>query len=188
MPADTRSVVRNYTVRGYRAAASELDIDVVLHGDLGPGSRWAAGVTPGDRVGLLDQGTLYAPGDAPWQLLAADETGLPALAGIAERLPPGTRARAFVEVPSPDDRVALPTAGGDLDVTWLPRRPGDGPGDRLVAAVRAAALPAGMPYAWLAGESAAVTTIRRHLVADRGMDKRAVCFTGYWRRGVPADH
>ena len=25
--------------------------------------------------------------------------------------------------------------------------------------------------------------MRRHVVRERGVDKRDVCFTGYWRRG-----
>lgn len=38
-------------------------------------------------------------------------------------------------------------------------------------------------YAWLAGEASAVTALRRHLVAERGVDRRAVAFMGYWRAG-----
>jgi NADPH-dependent ferric siderophore reductase len=37
-------------------------------------------------------------------------------------------------------------------------------------------------YAWLAGEAAAVVALRRHLVADRGLDRGSVAFMGYWRR------
>ena len=40
-------------------------------------------------------------------------------------------------------------------------------------------------YAWIAGESAVVTGLRRVLVRDLGMDRRQVAFMGYWRRGVP---
>lgn len=39
-------------------------------------------------------------------------------------------------------------------------------------------------YTWLAGEAGAVKTLRRHLVSERGMDRRAVAFMGYWREGV----
>ncbi|HEY0904470.1 MAG TPA: siderophore-interacting protein [Marmoricola sp.] len=39
-------------------------------------------------------------------------------------------------------------------------------------------------YAWIAGESAMVTTLRRALVTDLGVDRRQVAFMGYWRRGV----
>ncbi|MCW2794258.1 MAG: siderophore-interacting protein [Nocardioides sp.] len=39
-------------------------------------------------------------------------------------------------------------------------------------------------YAWIAGESAVVTGLRRALVTGLGMDRRQVAFMGYWRRGV----
>ncbi|GGO74429.1 siderophore-interacting protein [Nocardioides deserti] len=39
-------------------------------------------------------------------------------------------------------------------------------------------------YAWIAGESKVVTSLRRALVNELGMDRRQVSFMGYWRRGV----
>ncbi|MGN7949096.1 siderophore-interacting protein [Microbacterium sp. 22215] len=39
-------------------------------------------------------------------------------------------------------------------------------------------------YFWIAGESGVVTTLRRHLVKDLGIDRGQVAFMGYWRRGV----
>jgi len=38
-------------------------------------------------------------------------------------------------------------------------------------------------YAWLAGEAAAIKTLRRFLVAEVGVDRRHVAFMGYWRLG-----
>src|SRR5690625_3305296 len=38
-------------------------------------------------------------------------------------------------------------------------------------------------FAWLAGEAAAITTLRRHLVKERGWDRQRVAFMGYWRLG-----
>ena len=38
-------------------------------------------------------------------------------------------------------------------------------------------------YAWLAGEAGVVKTLRRHLVQELGIDRRAVAFMGYWRLG-----
>lgn len=39
-------------------------------------------------------------------------------------------------------------------------------------------------YFWIAGESGVVTTLRRHLVKDLGIDRKQVAFMGYWRKGV----
>jgi NADPH-dependent ferric siderophore reductase len=42
-------------------------------------------------------------------------------------------------------------------------------------------------YAWLAGEAGVVKGLRRHLVRERGVDRRSVAFMGYWRDGRPSD-
>ncbi|MFE6736093.1 siderophore-interacting protein [Microbacterium sp. NPDC057650] len=41
----------------------------------------------------------------------------------------------------------------------------------------------GTEYAWLAGEAGTITSLRRHLVRDLGIDRRSVAFMGYWRTG-----
>jgi NADPH-dependent ferric siderophore reductase len=38
-------------------------------------------------------------------------------------------------------------------------------------------------YAWLAGEAAAIKSLRRFLVSEVGVDRRQVAFMGYWRLG-----
>lgn len=38
-------------------------------------------------------------------------------------------------------------------------------------------------YAWIAGEAAVVKRLRRYLVSDVGVSRRAVAFMGYWREG-----
>jgi NADPH-dependent ferric siderophore reductase len=54
-----------------------------------------------------------------------------------------------------------------------------GSGEDLVSGEGVAGL-----YAWIAGESAVVRAVRRHLVDDVGLDRRQVAFMGYWRAGV----
>lgn len=38
-------------------------------------------------------------------------------------------------------------------------------------------------YAWIAGEAGVVKELRRFLVRDLGLDRKAVAFMGYWRAG-----
>ncbi|MFC5720415.1 siderophore-interacting protein [Streptomyces gamaensis] len=186
-----RAVMRSYTVREQRRQPDELDVDFVLHGvgtaHSGPASRWAAHASPGDRVLLLGPAVpdnksvgFRPPADTDWVLLAADETALPAAAAILDQLPEGTRAKAWLEVPHEADIQPLRTDPA-IEVVWLPR---DRTPVSLPEAIRAAALPPGTPYAWLAGESGTVRALRRHLVNERDTDRRRVTFTGYWRRGV----
>lgn len=57
--------------------------------------------------------------------------------------------------------------------------------EAVVERVRASALPAAeAPYAWIAGEAGTIRAVRRHLVRERSIDRRAVRFTGYWRLGA----
>ena len=190
MDPAVRAVMRSYTVREQRREAQELDVDFAVHGDTGPASRWAQRATPGDRVTVLgpvvadNAGVDFRPPPGTgWVLVTGDETALPAIAGILHWLPPGTRAKVWIEISHPADRQELPTAA-DADIVWLVRgttRVGEDP---LLAAVRSAQLPDGTPYAWIAGEAGSVRALRRHLVGERGFDRTAVKFTGYWRRGA----
>ena len=182
MDPDVRAVMRSYTVAEQRHDSEEFDVEFALHGDKGPASRWASRARPGDRVTVFgpaveDNGGIdfRPPGDTGWVLLTADVTALPAVAGILRWLPAGTPAWVWIEVPHAEDRRELPT---DAEVTWLVR------GNSLLDSVRAADLPAGTPYAWIAGESGSVRAQRRHLVKERGFDRRRVTFTGYWRLGA----
>jgi NADPH-dependent ferric siderophore reductase len=193
-PAQERAIMRTYTVRAVRPEARELDIDFALHGDTGPASRWATRTEPGDRLALwgsrvADNGGLdFRPtSDAKWLLITGDETALPAIGGILEALPAGRPTQVFLEVPDPADRQNLHTEA-EVEITWLIREhPGTAHGSLVLDAVRAAALPDGEGYAWIAGEAASVRTLRRHLVQERGHHRKSVNFTGYWRKGKTED-
>ncbi len=144
LPDARRNPLRTYTVRRVRPAIRELDIDLVVHGGTGPAAQWLEGVHPGDEVIVVGPdarsihshvGIDFRPGSARRLLLAGDETAAPAISAILESLPADRAARAFIEVPDPQDRFSLelpPTA----EVTWLPRSGGP-VGSRLVPAVTA---------------------------------------------------
>jgi NADPH-dependent ferric siderophore reductase len=128
-------------------------------------------------------GVSFTPAGLPdWVLLAGDESALPAMEGILAWLPATTPVRAFVQTEQAVDIRPLGRTPG-AEVTWLLRGQGAG----LLAAVRAAHLPAGRPYAWVAGEAGVATRLRRHLLADCGLRRDAVSCTGYWRRGAAED-
>jgi NADPH-dependent ferric siderophore reductase len=80
--------------------------------------------------------------------------------------------RAVQELPGrPYPRLPAALADVDVDAGILWEVPADGrhgePG----------------PYAWLAGEAGVVSTLRRHLVQEAGLDRSRVAFMGYWRSG-----
>ncbi|MFJ4717259.1 siderophore-interacting protein [Streptomyces sp. NPDC088785] len=196
LPDDVRAVMRSYTLSGQRRyPAQEVDIDFVLHNDApattGPACRWAEAATAGDRVVVLgpavrDNAAVRCrpPQDFDHILMWADETALPAALGILAWLPPSVSAHVWLEVPHRADIQPILTAA-QLTVHWLVR---DERAPSALDALRAARLPdAARPYAWLSGESGAMKELRRHLVRERGYDKRAVTFVGYWRRGLSED-
>src|SRR5690606_2336388 len=50
------------------------------------------------------------------------------------------------------------------------------------------AVPDGHFYAWLAGEAAAIKSLRRFLVSETGVDRKRIDFIGYWRFGMAVEH
>ncbi|PFG43680.1 NADPH-dependent ferric siderophore reductase [Isoptericola jiangsuensis] len=193
-PRARRPWVRSYTVREARPDLREIDVDFVLHGahghegsgEPGPASTFAATARTGDTVGILDQGVGFNPRHPhDWTLLVADESGLPAVAGICEALPDDARGIAVVEVPTAADRQDFRAPAG-VDVRWVERHrvdPAAVPGTAALNVVRSLDLLDGDVYAFSVGESSLATGVRRHLVADRGVPRTHADFVGYWRHG-----
>ncbi|QGQ18778.1 siderophore-interacting protein [Cellulomonas sp. JZ18] len=186
MPESRRPLLRNYTVRATRPG--EVDVDLVAHGDLTPGTvsaaGWAARCEVGSPVALLDEGVTFADdGTQDWTLVVAEESGLPAAAGVLAALPRDARGIAFLEVPTREDVQPLEAPDG-IEVRWLVRDdPHAVPGALALRTVTAAALPTGRPYAFVVGEQALPQGVRRHLVAQ-GVAKTDIAFCGYWKHGA----
>ncbi|MGI5128733.1 siderophore-interacting protein [Pseudonocardia sp. CA-107938] len=175
---EARPTIRTYTVRRFDPDGGELDVDFVLHEGHGPAAAWARDAQPGAWVGVSEPGGRYDPDPAAdFHVVIGDETALPAVATVLAALPAGVPAVAFLEVADAAEEQELP---GAAELVWVHR--GDAPpGEPLAAAVRAATFPAGRGQAWLSGESTCVKDLRKHLLDERGLDRRAVYATGYWR-------
>lgn len=188
MAPNDKPAMRTYTVRRHDRATCELDVDLVLHGDSGPGSAWAERVRPGQLVGVFGPGAAYEPTPgAAWRLLVGDETAVPAIGAILEaELDPAVAVHAFVEVADAAEQLDL-VRGAHQHVTWVRRSARAGGGPTLLDAVRASRLPGEPGYAWLAGEAGLVRDVRRHLVGERGHDRADITFLGYWRCGRAED-
>ncbi|GAA0453339.1 siderophore-interacting protein [Paractinoplanes deccanensis] len=198
LPEDARNVLRTYTPAAIRPADGELDVDFVLHEPAGPASAWALAARPGDdlvitgpdaRCGYTGYGICWSPGPARETLIIGDETAFPAIRNIVAALGAGVRAHVLAEVGDRADDLLSSTARAGVTVEVVTR--GEVHGQALEEAVRAWAtreaddardLGEGF-YAWIAGESGAVTRIRQHLTRDRGIAKDRVSFLGYWKLG-----
>ncbi|MGY1608644.1 siderophore-interacting protein [Geodermatophilus sp. SYSU D00700] len=176
---------RTYTVRSWDAAAGELTIDFVVHGDEGVAGPWALAARPGDTLQMFGPGGAYTPAaDAGWHLLAGDETALPAIAAALGALPADARAEVFVEVAGPEEEQPLP-GGPGVRVTWVRRGPA--PGVALVAAVVGADLPGGDVHVFVHGEAGAVRELRRFVRSGLGVPRERMSVSGYWRLGSTED-
>jgi NADPH-dependent ferric siderophore reductase len=151
----------------------------------------------------------WRPGTATSVLLVGDETAAPAICAILESLDLSVTAQAFIEVPSASDFLAVDT---HATVTWLARGAESGleAAVRSWAAANPFAFASALAsqgqeleeidvdvdllwdspgeatvefYAWLAGESAIIKSLRRFLVTETGIDRTRVAFMGYWRLG-----
>ncbi|MET4589564.1 siderophore-interacting protein [Arthrobacter sp. 754] len=188
MPRAQWPFTRTYTVRWVDAAARELAIDFVIHGDEGLAGPWAAAAQPGDAITFTGPGGAYNPSpDADWYLFAGDEAALPAIAAILETLPPDARGLAFLEVDSDADiqPIAAPTG---IQVSWL-RRNGvpAGDSDLLVSAVADAQWPDGRVDVFAHGERGYMKALRDVLFVQRGLERSQVSLSGYWAKGRVED-
>jgi NADPH-dependent ferric siderophore reductase len=184
-----RPVLRNYTVRAYReegASGPEIDVDFVLHGDAaagtaGPAASWADDCEPGNAVAILDEGIGFVqPPQTDTVVLVADETGLPAVAGVLASLPADTVGIALIEVPTTDDIQNLVGPVG-VDVRFVVRPDAHvTPGAAVLKAAEALPALGERCFAWTVGESALVAAARRHWIAT-GVPKDNITFCGYWK-------
>lgn len=78
-----RPDLRWYTIRRHRPEDASIDVDIVDHGDSGPGSRWIRRAEVGQTAGMFTCQALWTPPTGR-QLLVADPTALPALRHILE--------------------------------------------------------------------------------------------------------
>lgn len=186
MPDAARPPMRTYTVRAHRPEVAELDVDFVLHADGGPAQRWVSTAAPGDEVAFIGPHGLYSvPEGTGWQLLVGDETALPAIAAILDDLGAQSRALAYIEIADSGERQHLEHPR-NAEIHWIHRGTAEH-GSELLEALRSAEFLPGLPYAWLGGEAETVKHARRHLVRERGVHKRAITFTGYFKRGRTED-
>lgn len=166
---------RYYTVREF--GGGQLTLDVVVHAQ-GLVTEWAASPgCVGDTVTVSEpKGSFEPPADAAWLLLVGDLTAMPAMARAAASTSI-SEVRIVAEVA--DDLPGYLPEG--VPVTWL--TPPAGSESGLAAVVETLDFPPGPGYFWMAGESAQMRAIRKHLMRDRKLTADRYDVMGYWRGG-----
>lgn len=164
---------RAYTVRD--RSDGNIVLDMAIHGGLC--ASWAQNARPGDHAEIsgprkgfkLD----WPPGDV---MLAADETGLPAVASILAGLPDDAKGTVWLEVANDADIQTL-DAPPQVTVHYLPRK-ADLPGRRLIEAARRTPVQP-TTTVWVAAERTAALDLRDHFEAR--LPREQISTSGYWR-------
>jgi NADPH-dependent ferric siderophore reductase len=179
LPCDGGTVARNYTVRAVDPGAARMTVDVVVH-EGGVAATWAAAARPGDALRLSRPRAWYRPpAGTRWQVLAADLTGLPALARILEEGVGGVATHVVVEVLDEGDLAVLPDRPGVTVDAVVGAGNGVAP-SALADRVRARS-GAGAGYVWFAGEAGESRRVRKTVRAGWGWPAERLDAIGYWR-------
>jgi NADPH-dependent ferric siderophore reductase len=180
--------MRDYTPRAFDRAARTLTIDFALH-EAGPATAWALNAQVGDRLEIGGpRGSTIVPNDFDWQLLIADETGLPAIGRRLEELAAGAPVTTVVLVDDMAEAQAIETTA-DWTANWVcrDREPGDD-AERLLRAVRTLAVPPGDGFVWIAAEATVARSLRTYFLEERKHPPRWMRASGYWSRGQSGAH
>ncbi|GAA5235988.1 siderophore-interacting protein [Verticiella sediminum] len=174
---------RVYTIRHVDADKGQLSIDFCLHAAAGPATAWALSAAPGDRVGVIGPA---AGGLKPasFHVLVGDETGLPGIARILERLPDDARGVAFIEVQDSEAELALAPRAG-MRVHWLHRAGAAAGSTMLLAqAVHGIAWPADRSgvLVWGGCEYRSFREIHRYLKQNVGLPASQQVLYSHWHR------
>ncbi|MEM6619226.1 MAG: siderophore-interacting protein [Pseudomonadota bacterium] len=180
-------VRRTYTVRKYDAAAGEMAIDFVAHGDNGPASRWAGHAKPGDFLGFagpsLPKVTHF---EADWYLVAADPSAIPVAAAALEAMPRDAKGVAIFEVTAEEDRQEIDIPPG-LDVHWLIQPNPHVASSAQEDLIRSLPWPDGRIQTCIAGESGVIKSLRAFLHQEKQLPREDTYISGYWKIGLVED-
>lgn len=184
-PAETRPLVRKYTIREIDVALGTLALDFVLHEDAGPGSAFAFRAQAGDRIGMAGPGGRGLK-PAERYVFLTDETGLPAVARMLEHLPAEAVGQVFIEVADAGEEQPLRHPAG-MTLTWL-HRGSAAPGSvtLLQDAFATVDWPADGPssYLWAAAEHATFKAIRAASRSKLRPERDQNLVVSYWRAGA----
>ncbi|NVO24401.1 SIP domain-containing protein [Donghicola sp. B5-SW-15] len=178
-----KPAMRDYTPRGFDAAANRLTLDFAVH-DAGPATDWAlnAGVGTQLQIGGPRGSAVIAP-VFDWYLLVGDETALPAMGRRVEELPAGVQV---ITVGAVIDGAEEQTWTSDADLTahWVhrPASAATNPAP-VLDALRDLPLPEGRGFIWIAAEASVARAAKEYMLTERTHPREWLKASGYWVQG-----
>ncbi|MEO1721155.1 MAG: siderophore-interacting protein [Pseudomonadota bacterium] len=159
---------------------NEVDIDIVDH-DGGLIAEWARKAQPGGRVGVMGPAGETSLPVKTGLFLAADATGIAAVARMMEAAGPDVEGHAAIAATS----LAVARdylRKSRLSIEALPQVRFE---DEIVGRAKALTKFGVTQYAFFAGEFQNAQDLRAQFKRELGLGKNAQLSTAYWRRGVP---
>ena len=173
-------VMRDYTPRRYHRAARQLTIEFALHAQ-GAASDWARGVAVGQPAIIAGpRGSMIIPMDYEWQLLAGDDTALPAIRRRLEELPAGVKVQVLVTGQAAEQLDFTSAATVELRIV--------ADAAALVQTLRDLSLPEGDGFVWFAGEAAVAKQVRDIVFVEKAFPRQAARISAYWKEGALGHH
>ncbi|MEO0329496.1 MAG: MFS transporter [Pseudomonadota bacterium] len=176
---DAKLHTRYVTIRNIRINACEVDVDITHH-DGGLISDWAMLSGDDQEVGVM------GPGGDPYLeftdnvVLAADCTGLPAIARMIESVEGNVSGYVFAEAPS---QAVLENYLPPSKMKLIAINSNDFAGN-LPELIRSCTNQT-IGYGWFAGEFELAQHIRIIFKKDLRLDKKRQLSVAYWRQGAP---
>lgn len=184
LPKKQMPVRRTYTVRHIDWLNKQIWVDFVVHGDEGIAGPWAANAQPGDSISFFGPGSGYAPRpEADFHLIAGDESAIPAIAAALEGMEADARGVVVLEVRDATEEVPLTVPPG-IELKWI-HRGGDFTPEttRITDHLREIEIPDGDVQVFIHGEREQMKRIRKHLVKERGLERKGMSLSAYWAYG-----
>tara|TARA_R110002124_G_scaffold104005_3_gene253429 strand:- start:418 stop:1464 length:1047 start_codon:yes stop_codon:yes gene_type:complete len=175
--ADDKLHARYITLKNIRTDVQEVDIDIVHH-DAGPVSQWACNATAGDIVGAMGPTGMHSLPDARTYFIAADGTGLPAVAQFLSRLPADAGGDVVVALPQTVNPWGY-FPKSKLKMHVLSPHEFEA---RILEFARDLTKQGTTDYGFFAGEFANAQSVRGHFKKALKLDKTSQISTAYWRR------
>ncbi|MEL7404923.1 MAG: MFS transporter [Pseudomonadota bacterium] len=167
------------TIHDIRVDAREIDVDIAHHNG-GLISDWAALEGDEQEVGVIGPGGDGYLANTKNVVLAADYTGLPAIARLINSVGGNVTGHVFAAAPSQSELDAyLPPS--NLRVTAVDPSEFS---EKIPDLVRSCTnVP--VTYGWFAGEFSTAQKVRKVFKSDFGLSKGTQLSVAYWREGAP---
>lgn len=167
---------RYLTLKNIRPETEEVEVDVVRHRS-GLISRWAQHARSGQQIGTMGPVGITALPEVASYFLAADGTGLPAVAQLMSRLSHDAVGDVVVALPAgvshhdylPQTKLRIHTVAPDRF-------------EATILEYAQALTTTDIGYAFFAGEFANAQQLRQYFRNDLSLDKTKQVCTAYWRR------